>query len=94
MEVIKKAEALQRMRALSQQNIPFSFGFFSFSASKETASTYKVVDKALLRSGLRQDQSEMHNILIAYTDYSDATDKPRHFHYPLLMMFNGQKVKP
>jgi hypothetical protein len=94
MGTIKKAEALQRMRALSKQNIPFSFGFYSYSTSKETTSIYKVVDKALLRSGLRQDQSEMHNILIAYTDYSDTTDKPRHFYYPLLMMFNGQKVTP
>jgi hypothetical protein len=49
----------------------------------------------VLRKGLRGDQSEKSESLIAYVDYDDVKkDKNRFFYYPLLMMFNGQKVQP
>lgn len=89
---ISMREALQRMRAYSSMNVPFSFGYVSFSAQLNTGGEFKVVRRALLRPGLREDQSDLHNILIAYTDLQN--EGPRHFYMPLLMMFNGKRVKP
>lgn len=92
---IRKAVAIKRMRQLSKINIPFSFGFVSCNTTNQSSEGYKVVAKGLLRAGLRADQSDKANTLIAYMDYSDTTeDKNRQFHYALLMMFNGQIVTP
>lgn len=92
---ISKRAALQRMRALSEQNIPFSFGFITCNTTKGTTKGYKVIDKALLRPGMSSSQSNLSDVLIGYIDYDDAsTDKNRWFYYPLLMMFNGQQVQP
>ena len=91
---ISKATAIKRMRELTENNIPFSFGFISCNTTNQSSKGYVYVGKALLRSGLRSSQSDKSNILIAYTNYESTEDKPRHFYYPLLMMFNGQKVQP
>lgn len=92
---ISKQYALQRMRDLSEQNIPFSFGFVTCNTTKSSSNGYKVISKALLRSGMSKQQSELSDILIGYIDYDDTvTDKNRWFYYPLLMMFNGQRVQP
>lgn len=91
---MKQREAVSRMRALSEQNIPFSFGFIKCNTTKGTSDGYKVVKKAILGAGLRADQSDKHNTMISYVDYSDKKEVNRMFHYPLLMMFNGQKVQP
>jgi len=90
---ISKRTAIKRMRELSADSIPFSFGFISCNTTNRTSTGYKVIAKGLLRGGLRADQSDKANTLIAYTDYSDSSDdKSRQFHYALLMMFNGQIV--
>ncbi|MEI6865788.1 hypothetical protein [Flavicella sp.] len=93
---IKKRDALRCMRELSEVNIPFALGFFRCSTTMNSSEGgYKVVRKAILRRGYRDNQSNKSDVLIAYIDYDDrATDKNRHFYYPLLMMFNGQKVIP
>lgn len=81
------------MRELSAAGIPFSFEFFSWNGSKRMSEGYKVVDKALLRQGLRNDQSSKAHILIAYTNHGNG-DVSRFFNLPLLMKFNGYIVKP
>jgi len=92
---IRKSLAIKRMRELSRNNIPFSFGFITCNTSTLSSSGYKVVNKALLRVGLTPAQSDKANTLVSYLDYSDESkDKNRQFHYALLMMFNGQKVTP
>lgn len=92
---LSQSEAIQRMRELSSLSIPFSFGFISCNTNAGLSKGYRVIKKGLLRKGLRGDQSQKSDSLIAYTDYDDKIeDKPRFFYYPLLMMFNGQKVQP
>jgi hypothetical protein len=91
---IKKRAAVEQMRNLSELNIPFSFGFFTCNTTKGTSQGYKEVQRAILRPGYRANQSDKAGVLIAYIDYDDTKeDKNRHFYYPLLMMFNGQKVQ-
>ncbi len=87
---IKIKDAMQRMRELTQANIPFSIGFITYNESNQTSKGYKLVDKALLRPGYRKNQSKKSNVLIAYTD--EAVAQPRHFYLPLLLMFNGHTI--
>lgn len=90
---IKLRDAIQKMRDLSELNIPFSFGYISCDTSSRTSKGYKVVDKAILRLGYRADQSKKSDILIAYIDYkSNGIEDNRQFYLPLLMMFNGQYI--
>lgn len=94
MDSIHKADALKQMRILTNQNIPFSIGFITYTSKDSSSKGYRIVRKAMLRTGLRADQSEKHNILIAYTSYDKSEEESKHFYYPLLMMFNGKKVLP
>lgn len=89
---LSQRDAISRMRTLSEANIPFSFGYFSYSGQLKTGGVYKEVKAAVLRSGYREDQSDLHNVLIAYTDLKNEGD--RHFYYCLLATFNGNKVNP
>lgn len=92
---INKRQAIQRMRDLSNQNIPFSFGFITCNTSNKTSKGYKVIEKGMLRQGYRDNQSSKANTLIGYVDFKDnGVEKNRQFHYALLMMFNGQIVQP
>jgi hypothetical protein len=92
---IRLRAAIKRMRELSDQNIPFSFGFITCNTKMGTSKGYRIIGKGILRNGLRGDQSKKADSLIAYIDYDDKQeDKNRFFYYPLLMMFNGQKVQP
>jgi hypothetical protein len=81
------------MRELTALGIPFSFEFESYNGTKRTCDGYKVITKAVLRLGLRNDQSRQAGTLIAYQDHSDG-DTPRFFHMALLMKFNGYSIKP
>lgn len=92
---IKLREAVKRMRALSELNIPFSVGFYKCNTTSGAISVYRTVDKAIIRQGYRDNQSNKANVFIAYVDCDDAaTDKNRQFYLPLLMKFNGFKVIP
>lgn len=90
---IKLRDAIRRMRQLSAVNVPFSFSFISYSEVNQSSNGYKVVDKALLRAGYRRSQSDYHNILIAYTDFTDK-ESSRQFYLPLLMTFNNLQIIP
>ena len=81
------------MRELTAIGVPFSFEFDSYNSTKRTYGGRRVVTKAVLRLGLRNDQSSMANTLIAYQDHSDG-DAPRFFHLALLMKFNQYTIKP
>ncbi|MHA3788330.1 hypothetical protein ACX0HA_08990 [Flavobacterium hauense] len=86
-------QAIKRMRQLSDAGVPFSFGFYSYNSSKNSSNGYKEVPRALFRLGLRNDQSDKAQLLVAYSDHSKG-GVDRFFYLPLLMMFNGYTVKP
>jgi hypothetical protein len=93
--IIKISEAIKQMRELTSSGVPFSFGFITCNSKQSSSNGYRVVSKAILRSGLRNNQSDKGDVLIGYIDHDDsADDKNRFFNYPLLMMFNGHKVQP
>lgn len=93
LEEIKLRDAIKQMRTFTRINIPFSFSFISYSEDLQSSEGLKVVERALLRKGYRDDQSKKAGLLIAYTDYSDI-DKQRQFYLPLLMTFNNKRVIP
>lgn len=92
-ETIKLREALKRMRALSEINVPFSITFATYSEEGQSSNGYKTVNQALIRPGYRADQSQYHNMLIAYSDY-DNREANRQFYVPLLLRFNEYTVTP
>lgn len=93
MDSITPYQAIKRMRELSQAGIPFSFEFYSYNSTVGTSDGNKVVAKAILRQGLRNDQSEKADILIAYTNHADGGTS-RFFYLPLLTKFNQYTIKP
>jgi hypothetical protein len=90
-ETIGLYQAVARMRKLTSIGVPFSFTFMSYNESKGSLGGVKIVDKAQLRMGYRNDQSEKANVLIGYVNKQDGH---RWFYLPLLLSFNGMKIKP
>lgn len=86
-------EAVQRMRQLSDVGVPFKFSFQTLNTTQGTSDGLKVVERAQIRLGLRNDQSSLAHQLIAYVDL-DSSSAPRFFHLPLLMSFNEHSIKP
>jgi len=86
-------QALKRMRELTALGIPFSFEFDKYNSTTGQYGGRKVVAKAVLRLGLRNDQSDKAGTLIAYQDHSEG-DVPRFFHMALIMKFNDYEIKP
>lgn len=86
-------EALQRMRQLTEVGVPFSFTFNSLDTTRNKTGGLKEVKRAVLRKGLRDDQSSLSHKLVAYTDL-DQKEAPRFFHVSLLQSFNGHTIKP
>lgn len=79
------------MRRLTEIGVPFSFSFKPYSKSKQTTSAVKHVERALLRPGLRKDQSDLSDSLVAYTEYPSG--EPKFFHISLLQSFNDYKIE-
>jgi len=86
-------EALERMRQLTEAGVPFSFSFMSLNKTKGTSNGLVKVDRAILRQGLRDDQSNISQQLVGYKDL-DKSEAPRFFHIPLMMSFNEHTIKP
>ena len=86
-------EAVQRMRQLTEVGVPFSFTFNSLNTTKGSTDGLKEVKRAVLRKGLRDDQSNLSHKLIAYVDL-DQKEAPRFFHVSLLQSFNEHIIKP
>lgn len=90
---ITPIQAIKLMRELTEQGVPFAMSFIAYNSTKAISNGLKVVHKATLRKGLRNDQSNKAHTLIAYTDYSLA-EKPRFFHLGLLLTINDFTIKP
>lgn len=93
MPEITRFEAIERMRLLTQIGMPFEFTFYSLDKTRNKSNGLKQVNKAILRKGLRNDQSNEADSLIAYTDL-DNDKAPRFFRLSLLMSFNKITIKP
>lgn len=78
-------EALKRMRKLTELGVPFSFTYMNSKGQ------FKIIEKAVLRSGYRRDQSKKSMLLVAYTDVKE--NQPRQFHRSLLVKLNNTSVK-
>jgi hypothetical protein len=63
----------------------------SYNETKGESGGVKVVTNAQLRMGYRNSQSNKASILIGYVN---AQDGNRWFYLPLLLSFNGHKIKP
>ena len=90
-QTIKLYEAIKRMRLLTDLGIPFTFTFLSYNSTTGDSDGFKMVSNGQLRKGYRNDQSDKAQILIGYVSQYDCN---RWFYLPLLMTFNGIKVKP
>lgn len=90
MNTITTIEAIKKMRALTRIGVPFSFTFQPYSESKKEYGAVRYVDRALLRPGLRNDQSDKADTLIAFTEY--PAEEPKFFHLALLLSFNDYKI--
>lgn len=91
METITIFQAIKMMRRLTDIGVPFSFSYKPYSKSKNTTSVVRHVERALLRPGLRKDQSDLSESLIAFTEYPSG--EPKFFHLPLLQSFNDYKIE-
>lgn len=69
----------------------FMFTFLSYNSTTQSSDGFKTVTNAQLRKGYRNDQSDKAQILIGYVN---EYDNNRWFYLPLLMTFNGIRVKP
>lgn len=85
-DALTELQAIQRMRELTDNGIPFSFEFISCNESNATSKGLVVVQKALLRI----NRMTAKDTSIAYTDLEH--DEPRFFHLPLLTKFNGHAI--
>jgi len=86
-------EALERMRQLTDAGVTFSFSFMSLNKTQGTSNGLVKVDRAILRQGLRDDQSNLSQQLVGYKDL-DKNEAPKFFHIPLMMSFNEHTIKP
>lgn len=91
-EDIKLFDAIKMMRRLTKIGVPFSMEFKTWNDTKKTTEGIRVVDKALLRTGFRKDQSDHSETIVAFYEYPGGL--PRFFHIELLQRFNGRKVIP
>lgn len=81
---IALGEAVKQMKLLTEKNIPFSISYTSYNESKNTSDGVVKSHAALLRK-----QYAPH--ILEYTDTMQQL--PKRCYIPLLMTFNGLKIK-
>jgi hypothetical protein len=84
-------EAVDKMREISKKDGHFSFSFMSFSEQRANSHGIVEVKKAKLTTKDRKEHNCNANIMENYIDI-DSGEQHR-FYKPLIMFFNGQKVK-
>lgn len=88
---LKLMKAIELMRAMSRDNVPFSFSYWSFNETKKESEGLKTEEKTILQTGYRRNQSDKSEILVSFLRIS--TGERRQFYLPLLHSLNGIKVK-
>ena len=84
-------EALNRMRQLSEKQIPFAFSFMSYNRTNQTTHGIVEVRHAKLKPRAKAATYENAEIIEEYTDLD--TNENRRFYHPTLMTFNGQQLQ-
>jgi hypothetical protein len=84
-------QAIDEMRRLSREDIPFSFTFMSYSDRSDTSHGIVEVQKARLKN--RTKEADWHNseMMEEYIDLN--TFDHRRFYHCTLMSFNGNRLK-
>ncbi len=85
-------KAMQIMRELSAQNIPFTIKFISFNATDKISKGIVEEKNIILMQGYRRNQSKKADVLASFMRM--GTDENRQFYWPLLCELNGRKIKP
>lgn len=80
------------MRQMSRDNVPFDIAFCTMNETEKKSAGLKTEKKVLLQTGYRRNQSKKNDILVSYLRAD--TGERRQFYLPLLMEFNGIKIKP
>lgn len=83
--------AVEIMRSLSRDNVPFSIVFYSYNESKGSSEGLKTEENIVLQSGYRRNQSDKSEVLVSYLRVD--TGERRQFYLPLLWSLNGIKIK-
>lgn len=91
-DTVTPLKAMEIMRELSRQNIPFSIKFLSLNESEKTSKGIVEENNILLRTGYRRNQSDKSNILASFVRL--GSEENRQFYWPLLCELNGRKIKP
>lgn len=88
---MKLYEAIDEMRRLSKEGIPFSFTYMSYNSTKGTSDGIVHVQQARLV----KRESEQFNKFAEDQEryYNLTTGEVRRFWHPLLMFLNGETVK-
>lgn len=85
-------KALEIMRELSRQNVPFNVKFISLNETEKTSKGIVSEENILLGAGYRRNQSKKHSALVSFTRVK--TGENRQFYWPLLTELNGHKITP
>ncbi|MEI7486281.1 MAG: hypothetical protein WCJ72_02515 [Chryseobacterium sp.] len=89
---ITPIKAVEIMRELSRQCIPFSIKYLSYNETEKRSEGFKTEIDISLEKGYRRNQSKKHGILVSYSRL--RTGERRQFYYPLVIQLNDIKVRP
>lgn len=92
MSTVSLMKAMEIMRQMSRDNVPFSISYCALNESSKSSEGIKIEKNIILQQGYRRNQSDKHDILVSFLRIE--TGERRQFHLPLLMSFNGIKIKP
>lgn len=88
---IKLMKAMEILRAYARDNVPANITYYSLNESKGISEGLKTETNIVLQQGLRRDQSDKSNILVAFLRVDSG--ERRQFYLPLLFSLNGVKIK-
>ena len=84
-------EAIDQMRELSRQRIPFSFSFMSYSIARRKSEGVVTVRRARLNKQSRKERNQYTDYMLNYTDLS--TGETASCWQPLLLTFNDNELE-
>lgn len=84
-------KALEIMRTLSRDNVPFSFAYYSLDETRGISEGVKREENVILAQGYRRNQSDKSDILASYLRIK--SNERRQFYIPLIIELNGIKIK-
>ena len=84
-------EAIDQMRELSRQRIPFSFSFMSYSIVRRKSEGVVTVRRARLNKQSRKERNQYTDYMLNYTDLS--TGETASCWQPLLLTFNDNELE-